>query len=59
MTGVFNLRPTQPRYKEFWDVALVLDYLRTLMPVSDLSLKQLSYKLAMLIALTQASRTQV
>ena len=58
MTGVFNLRPTQPRYKEFWDVSLVLDYLRTLMPVSELSLKQLSYKLAMLIALTQASRTQ-
>lgn len=58
MTGIYNLRPTQPRYKEFWDVSLVLKYLRTLMPVAELSLKQLSYKLAMLIALTQASRSQ-
>ena len=58
MTGVYNLRPTQPLYKEFWDVSLVLQYLRTLTPVAELSLKELSYKLVMLIALTQASRSQ-
>lgn len=58
MTGVFNLRPSQPKYTETWDVSKVLCYLKGLTPVHDLSLKMLSYKLAMLIALTQASRSQ-
>jgi hypothetical protein len=58
LTGVYNLRPTRPKYVETWDVSKVLSYLKTLSPVEDLSLKMLSYKLVMLIALTQASRSQ-
>lgn len=58
MTGVFNLRPTKPKYTETWDVSKVLSFLKTLPPVEDLSLRLLSYKLAILIALTQASRSQ-
>ena len=58
MTGVFNLRPSQPKYLQTWDVNVVLHYLKTLSPVEDLSLKLLTYKLVMLVALTQASRTQ-
>lgn len=58
MKGVFNLKPTQPKYCQTWDVALVLTYLRKLSPVKDISLKLLTYKLAMLIALTCASRAQ-
>ena len=58
MRGVYNLRPAQPRYSQTWDVSLVLKYLRTLSPVNKLSLKLLSMKLAMLIALTLASRSQ-
>ena len=58
MTGVFNLRPTKPKYTDTWDVSKVLCYLKTLSPVEKVSLKLLSYKLAMLLALTQASRSQ-
>lgn len=57
MTGVFNLRPTKPKCSETWDVSKVLCYLKTLSPVENISLKMLTYKLAMLIALTQASRS--
>ena len=58
MTGVYNLRPSQPKYTETFDVSKVLCYLKTLSPVKDISLKLLNYKSAMLIALTQASRSQ-
>lgn len=56
LSGVYNLRPTKPRYHETWDVSKVLCYLKTLSPVEQLDLKLLSYKTVMLIALTQASR---
>ena len=42
MKGVFNLKPTKPRYCETWDVSTVLLYLQKLSPVSKLSLKLLS-----------------
>lgn len=58
MKGVFNERPSLPRYSETWDVSLVLKYLQKLSPVKDLSLKLLTFKLAMLISLTLACRTQ-
>ena len=57
MSGVFNLRPTKPKYKEFWDVSKLLCHLKMMPPVNILSLKLLSYKLATLIILTQASRS--
>ena len=58
MTGVYNLRPSRAKYTHSFDVSKVLSYLKSLSPVSDISLKSLNYKLAMLIALTQASRAQ-
>lgn len=58
MKGIFNLRPSVPKYCETWDVSAVLTYLRKLSPVSKLSLKLLTLKLCMLIALTLASRVQ-
>ena len=58
MTGAFNLRPSQPEYSESFYISKVLSYLKRLSPVEDISLKMLSYKLAMLIALTHASRSQ-
>ena len=57
MTGIHNLCPPKCKYSETWDVSMVLSYLQQLSPTETLSLKQLSYKLAMLIALTQASRS--
>ncbi|MES9884832.1 MAG: hypothetical protein ABW185_28635 [Sedimenticola sp.] len=58
MKGVFNLRPTKPKYSTTWDVSKVLLYIRKLSPVSSLPLKLLTHKLCMLIALTLASRSQ-
>ena len=57
LKGVYNLRPPVARYNEIWDVGIVLNYLKTL-HISELSLKLLTLKLTMLIALTTASRSQ-
>ena len=58
MKGVFNIRPSRPRYQSTWDVNQVLTYLRKLSPVKELSLKDLTLKLTFLIALTNAARSQ-
>lgn len=58
MKGVYNLRPARSRYVYTWDISVVLSYLRKLSPVNSLSLKVLTLKLVMLLALTLASRTQ-
>lgn len=58
MKGVYNQRPSLPRYTETWDVAIVLTYLQTLSPVKGLSLKLLTLKLVMLISIISACRTQ-
>lgn len=58
LKGVFNLRPSVPRYTRTWDVQQVLQYLRAMDPLSSLSLKDLTLKLVMLMALTQAARIQ-
>lgn len=58
MKGVFNLRPPMPKYTETWDVQPVLQKLRSMFPLHTLSLKELTLKLVMLMALTQAARVQ-
>ena len=58
MKGVFNLRPPMPRYKQIWDVGIILRYLRKLSPARSLSLKALTLKVCMLIALVSAQRVQ-
>jgi len=55
--GVYNTRPPQPRYAHTWDVNIVLTYIKQLGENQDLSLRQLSMKLVMLMSLTSASRT--
>ena len=55
--GVFHVRPPLPRYTQTWSVQLVLDYLRSLGENKTLSLKHLSWKVAMLLALTRPSRS--
>ena len=49
--------PPKPHYTETWDVDGVLDHLTSLGENSQLSLKQLSQKLVVLMALVQASRS--
>lgn len=58
LKGVFNLQPPVPRYKEVWNVSIVLRFLKTLSPVASLSLKNLSLKLVMLLSLLTAQRGQ-
>ena len=55
LKGVFNLRPPIPRYKEVWDISVVLRFLKTLSPTSSLSLKNLSLKLVMLLSFSHCS----
>jgi len=54
---VYNLRPPQPCYTGTWEVSLVLEFLSNQGENSDLSLKLLSGKLALLMALVSASRS--
>ena len=58
MKGIFQLNPPQARYSEIWDVQVVFNYLRRLSPAKTLSLKNLTLKLSMLLALISAQRVQ-
>ena len=57
ITGVFNKRPPQPRHLVVWDVGVVFNYLKGLSKDGELSDKMLTFKTAMLIALTSATRS--
>ena len=57
LQGAFNSRPPQPRYSSFWDVGMVIQHIKGLGVNKDLSLKQLTMKTAMLLALTRPSRS--
>ena len=50
--------PSLPRYQETWDVTVVLDYLAKLGPPEKLSLKNLTLKVVMLMALLSGQRRQ-
>ena len=58
MSGLFDQKPALPRYTETWDPQIVLNYLTTFPPVDSMSLKRLTLKLLMLMALLSAQRTQ-
>ena len=57
MRGVFNNRPPQPRYNFTWDVAKVLSHIRSLGTNDTLPMKELTHKLATILALANASRS--
>ena len=56
MKGVANLRPPKPKYCEIWDVEDVLQKMRTWPTNSLLSIKQLTLKTVMLLALIAIPR---
>lgn len=58
MKGIYNKRPSLPKYNCTWDVKTVLNYLQSLFPLESLSLRLLSYKLVMLLALCTGQRIQ-
>ena len=56
MKGVFRTKPPKPKYCSSWNVAKVLDFLRNQEPLDKLSLKLLTFKLTVLLALTTSAR---
>ena len=58
LKGVFESRPSLPRYKDIWDVSVVLDYLKALPPLEELSLKDITHKTVLLVALLSGQRCQ-
>jgi len=56
LRGAFNKRPPRPRYTTTWDVNIVLEYIKKLGDNEKVSLKDLSLKLTMLMAVTTVSR---
>ena len=58
MKGVFEERPSLPRYSSTWDVNIVLTYLKSLPANVDMSLKELTHKLASLLVILSGQRLQ-
>ena len=58
LKGVFELRPSKPRYSFIWDVNIVLEFLKIFYPYEGIPLSHLTYKLVMLLALSTSQRTQ-
>ncbi|KAJ8911445.1 hypothetical protein NQ315_008331 [Exocentrus adspersus] len=56
--GVFRKRPLRPKYKKTWDVSIVLNFIKTYFPLESLSLKKVTEKLLMLLAIITAHRAQ-
>ena len=56
LQGMYNTNPPQPRYQTTWNVEEVLKYLKLLPGNEDLQLKDLTQKLAVIMALTNAAR---
>ena len=57
MKGVFELRKPKPKYSSIWDVSVVLKYLGTFVPNPELTLKQLTFKVVMLMLLVSGQRS--
>ena len=57
LKGSYNQNPPTPRYSHFWDVGVVLRFFGQLGTNASLSLKWISIKTAMLMALTRPSRS--
>ena len=58
LKGVFLNRKPVPKYNSIWDVSEVLRYLKTLNPNQQISLKELTLKLVMLLSLVTPQRGQ-
>ena len=58
MKGIYNKRPQLSRYGCTWDINIVLDYLRELSPLKELTLREITAKCVMLMLLVTAQRVQ-
>jgi len=58
LKAVFNLRPPVPRYRDTWDMSVLLSKLRNMTPVRKLSLKDLTLKTVTLVSIVLTARAQ-
>ena len=56
MQGIFNSRPPMPKNVILWDAETALQHAESLFPLEELSLKQISERTVMLLALANADR---
>ena len=56
--GVYQERPSLPRYKNTWDTNKVLHHLKSFPNLQEINLRDLTYKLIMLCALVTGQRCQ-
>ena len=57
MHGDFDKKLPQPRYYVTWDVQVIVDYIKSNWAVSkEITIKNISYRLVILLALRSASR---
>ena len=56
LQGIFNSRPPMPKNVTLWDVEIALKHAESIFPLEELSLKQISERTAMLLALANADR---
>ena len=57
MAGIFHANPPTPKHSQFWDVSVVLEYIKSLGENEDLQPRDLSWKSVTLVALVTASRS--
>ena len=58
MKDIFETTPSLPRYTATWDIAVILKYLVIWHPANRRSLKNLTLKVVMLLALLSGKRRQ-
>ena len=54
----YRKRPIRPKYVTFWPVSQLLNFLETWHPPESLSLKQITLKVAALLAISSSDRGQ-
>ena len=59
MKGIFDIPPSLPKYTTTWNPNFVLNYINSFPVNDDLTLKQLSHKLATLLCLMYGQRDQI
>ncbi|KAJ3646296.1 hypothetical protein Zmor_023888 [Zophobas morio] len=58
LKGISKIRPQKPKYDITWDTQPVIEHIRALYPHNSISLKKLTQKVLLLLALTTGHRIQ-
>ena len=58
MKGLYEVRPSFPRYQSIWDVSVVLNYLRKKTDGPEISLKEITLRLNFLLCILSGQRCQ-